>query len=231
MKERRFHLTGAPVFWGLVLILAAAALILDGAGVSFGAGITALHIVGGILLLAWLVTVIVKGRFWGVFFPLAFLFMLFEAPLAGLLGREDPNIISNWLVLLAALLLTVGFRLLFRRRKTGGMSVGSRTLYLDGGDLSDVRISENLGQVNVYVTNPERYTGGGKITVSENLGQVVLHIPGDWFVRTESRENLGAVSVPVQTYTGGKEILLYARENLGQVTVRFEAPENGEIRE
>lgn len=226
MKERRFHLTGAPIFWGLVLILAAAALILDGAGISFGAGITALHIVGGILLLAWLVTGIVKGRFWSVFFPLAFLFMLFEAPLAGLLGRDDPNIISNWLVLLAALLLTIGFRLLFRRKKAGGMSVGSRTLYLDGGDLSDVVIAENLGQVNVYITNPKHYTGGGRITVSENLGQVVLHIPGDWFVQAESSENLGSVSVPSQTYTGGKTILLYARENLGQVVVRFEAPEN-----
>ena len=223
MKERKsgLHLTKSAVFWGLILILAAAALILDGAGISFGMGFTALHVVGGILLLAWLGTELFRGKIWNIFFPLAFLFMLFEGFLAGLLGREDPNLISNWIVLLAALLLTIGSRLLFRREKKG-IAMGDRALYLDGGELEDVRISENLGKVNVYIVNPERYEGEGRITVQENLGQVVIHLPEDWFVKSEVRETIGAVNVPTQTWNGGKVIVLSVRENIGEIRVIFE---------
>ena len=97
------------LFFGIILVCAAVALILDGLGISIsGAQISAWSIVGGVLCLAWLVVEIVELKFSHIFFPLAFIFLLFEGQIATWLGHDDPNLISNWLVLLAALLLTIG---------------------------------------------------------------------------------------------------------------------------
>ena len=111
------------LFFGIILVCAAVALILDGLGISIsGAQISAWSIVGGVLCLAWLVVEIVELKFSHIFFPLAFIFLLFEGQIATWLGHDDPNLISNWLVLLAALLLTIGVGVLGgnlkKRKKT-----------------------------------------------------------------------------------------------------------------
>ncbi len=97
------------LFFGLILVCAAVILVLDGLGYPIGgADLSAWRIIGGVVCLCWLVTEIVKLNFARIFFPLAVIFLLFEGYIAKLLGMEDTDIISNWIVLLAALLLTVG---------------------------------------------------------------------------------------------------------------------------
>ena len=86
MKKK--SLITSSVFWGTVLVLAAVVLILDGLGIKFADGLfTPLRIIGGVLLLSWLIYEIVRLRFTNVFFPLAFLFLVMEescaAPLRG----------------------------------------------------------------------------------------------------------------------------------------------------
>ena len=226
----------APIFWGIVLVLAAVLLILDGVGVNFGIELSAWRIILGVLLLAWLVFTCVNLRFTEVFFPLAFLFLVFEGPIANALGRTDGNLINNWIVLLAALLLTIGTKAIFSRRgavcvRSGDgddndenttRKIGSSTLYFDGADLSNVEIKDNLGSVHAYFTDKDAYTGGGIITVHSNLGSVVLHLPKEWDVLVQSSSNLGRVHVPPKEQSGGVSITLVAKDNLGNVSVVFE---------
>ncbi|MBO4453187.1 MAG: hypothetical protein J5793_04565 [Clostridia bacterium] len=225
------------IFWGIVLILSAVALILNGVGIEFGYGITAWRIILGIVLVAWLVYEIVRLKFTNLFFPLAFLFIVFQGPIANACGMQGDKIIDVWIVLVAALLLTVGFKIMFRRKKvinvngtnvnvgknsTVGGKIGNETLYLDASDLSEVVVSEHLGSVEIFISNREAYDGNGQITICENLGKITVHIPGEWNVVTHSSENLGQVSIPQHDATGDKSITLIITENLGQVVVVFD---------
>ena len=213
------------IFWGLVLVGVAVVLIMDGLGYTLGAGIGLWQVLGGIILVSLIIERLVKGKVAYIFFPLAFLFILFEAPLANALGKGS-DLISNWTVLLAAALLTGGVAILIphRDKETGAVTqghVGNATLYFDAADLSNCRINGKLGRTLVYFTNKEAYDGNGVISVSDNLGQVTLYIPGEWNVVTTGGDNLGRVHVPPQTASGDKTITLSVSDNLGVVDVLF----------
>lgn len=233
-KSRRWKYS-KPMFWGMVLILAALLLILDGVGIEFGAGITTWRIVVGVLLLGWLACEIVRLKFADIFFPLAFLFLVFRDPLAGLLNWNEDNIPKTWIIIVAAALLTTGFHVLFDHRKTvtvngqevytdavGSGKVGKETLYADAKSLSGFTISNHLGAVEFFLSNVEEYPGSGVITICDNLGLVTLHLPKDWNVVTQCSDNLGTISVPEHTSSGDKSITLDVHDNLGRIEVKFE---------
>ena len=233
IQKRKPSKSYSALVWGFVLVLAAVVLILDDAGVPIGFGISPWRIILGVLLFAWLVYEIVRLRFTEIFFPIAFLFILFQKPLVKELGYGKERILSPWIVLLAALLLTIGFKILFRPRSEviinghtvtgkGGDRIGNQTIYFDATDLGDVQIKEHVGTVDVYISNKESYPGDGKITVTENLGMVKLHLPNEWNVVTYTKENLGKISIPDHEGTGDKSITVVVTENLGEVSVLFE---------
>lgn len=213
------------IFWGLMLVGVAVVLILDGVGFTLGAGIGLWHVLGGIILLSLIIERLIKGKIAYVFFPLAFLFLLFEAPLARALGKGE-DLISNWTVLLAAALLTGGVAILLPRRdkETGAVTqghLGNVTLYFDAADLSDCRISGKVGRTLVYFSNKEAYDGNGVISISDNVGQITLYIPQEWSVVTTGGDNLGRLHVPPQTAAGDKTVTLSVSDNLGVVDVIF----------
>ncbi len=212
------------VFWGLVLVIAAVLLILEGVGVPLGAGMTPLRIVAGVLLLAWVVYDLVKARFARIFFPLAFLFIVFKPVIAAAAGRED--LISDWVVLLAALFLTVGVKLLIpgkdKSLPSNGRRLGNSSVYLDANDPQTCNVCDNLGNIVVYTVNREKYAGNGIVRVHDNLGDITLHLPADWRVNANTHDNLGYVFIPVQPNPGDKSIALEIYDNLGRVTVVFD---------
>ncbi|MBQ7669121.1 MAG: hypothetical protein IJS45_00190 [Clostridia bacterium] len=215
---------GTGIFWGIVLIGAAVLLILNGIGVNLGYGLSVWRIILGTLCLAWIVTTIVELRFTDLPFPFAFLFIIFEPTIAHALGREDNKLISTWIVLLAALLLTIGLKAIFSGKvKKGVSSVGSKTLYFDGSDLVTAEIRDNAGSVQAYVTNKESYPGDGTIVICDNLGKITLHIPSDWNVTVNSHDNLGKVSVADQEDgVFDKSITVDVRDNVGSVNIVFD---------
>ena len=199
MKNSNVKTRFRPIFWGLVFICAAALIILDAVGVNFGEGITPWRIILGVLLLGWVVYEIVQLKFASVFFPLAFLFLVFEAPIGLWIGKGE-DLISTWLVLLVALLLTLGVGMLLPNRTVfnSNKRMGRSTVYLDAAkDLESAHIGDNLGSVT-------------------------LRIPGTWMVATQISDNVGKVNVPPQDYPCSKSITLVVRDNVGTVSVVFE---------
>ena len=231
------------LFFGIILVCAAVALILDGLGISIsGAQISAWSIVGGVLCLAWLVVEIVELKFSHIFFPLAFIFLLFEGQIAAWLGYGDPNLISNWIVLLAALLLTVGVGALggnFKKRKKiksgeNGNAVVINTnekknfssasvIYVDAADLGEYEVENNCGSIHVYIENADRYGGGGALNVDNNCGSMVVHVPNAWRVVSSVDNSLGSVKIPShETAEGAPVLKITGENNLGSLAITFE---------
>ena len=225
MKRRNVRFD--PIFFGIALVTTAILLILDGVGLSLGAGIGPVRIILGVAFLAWLIYELVKLDIKGIFFPIAFLFITFKEPIETLTKTEMK--ISNWTVILAALLLTIGFDLMIHKAKkieTGNVNIGNRigtsSIYLDSKDLGDANISDIVGFANVFFTSRESYAGGGRINIHDNAGNVTLHIPSDWYVTTQVSDNIGNIYIPEQKVYGGKSLELCVHNNVGKVSVVFE---------
>ncbi|MBQ7499409.1 MAG: hypothetical protein IJT91_00780 [Clostridia bacterium] len=223
MKKRtRFN----PIFFGIALIVAAVLLILDGVGVGLGAGVGPVRIILGVAFLGWMIDRLIYLDVPGIFFPLGFLFITFKEPLIRMTGANIR--ISNWTVLLAALLLTIGFYVLLPKRNkisSGNVNVGNRigtsNIYIDAGELGESCVSNILGFANVFFTNKDAYTGGGTIIIRENAGNITLHVPSDWYVATQISDNVGNVYVPEQRTYGDKSINIRVTDNVGKVSVKF----------
>ncbi len=224
-KRRKFRLFTRPVFWGLVLIFTAVVLLLDGIGLTLGAGMSGWRIVGAVLLSAWLIGEVIQLKFTDMFFPLAFLFLVLEEPIGTALGFKDGDIIANWIPIVAAFLLTAGTKAIFRPRHVvngeavSGGRLGSQTLYFDAGDLSGAVVTDHVGPTEIYLTNCEAYAGNGVIRVRDNVGPVTFHLPAGWHVVTDISDNLGPIDIPPQSGIATHSVTLEIRDNVGPVKV------------
>lgn len=108
MKNPKRSVRTSNVFWGLLLILAAVFLIAGQLG--FLEQVNTFSIIFAIFWVAILIEGVARGSFGKILFSLAFLFIIFDEQL-GIKG------VSNWTVLTAALLGTIGLNMIFKRNK------------------------------------------------------------------------------------------------------------------
>lgn len=104
------------IFWGILLLITAAALIFYGMG--YGAsilGIPMYKMLLSIALVSWILAKIIFSNslreHFKIFFPLGLLFMVLEAEIAHWLNRPE-DIINNWAVLAAAILADIAIGIL-----------------------------------------------------------------------------------------------------------------------
>lgn len=232
------------LFWGLGFILVAVLIVLDALGVfapfvsAFGE-ISIWAIVGGLLLLCFAISQLFSGNIGNFFVPLAVIFMIFEENIAHYfgIGDESGNIINNWLLLLVAVMLGIGFSILFsgirrrkRRRKSGCEwshgdqvkvrgSIGSSVRYIDCEGFKYEEIENDLGSCTVYFENVEKYEGGGVLSVENNLGNTVIYVPEEWHIVLRVENNLGGVVTPKDN-GNGPVLTITGENNLGSVTVK-----------
>lgn len=228
------------IFTGLGLIFAATLLILDALGVvaplvSIVGEITMFEIICGLLLIALIIERLVRGRLASIFFLLAFLFMLFEENIAYICHLASENIINNGLVLVIALLLTVGVSILFpspnRRRKRKGTSgvsyshsencLGSAIVYVNCNDFSPSYVENDLGSCAVYFENIESFKGGETLHVENNLGAMSIHVPSDWIVKSDIDTNLGGTSISNGGNECGPILYIKGENSLGALSIEY----------
>lgn len=226
------------VFWGLVLIVMAVLLVLDACGLlltfkSVFGELSLLAIAGGVLLTAYLVMSLIRGRLIRILFLLMLLFMLFEKNIAYMLGLPNENIINNWLLLFAVVTVAIGIKMIFPKRRhrghgihfslgggNAGGNLGHSVVYVDSAELRPDRIENNLGSCMVYFENPDAYRGDETLTVENNLGSLVLHVPESWDVKMKIESNLGSVDSPKGTH-GDRVLYVCGENNLGSISVKF----------
>ena len=235
------------LFWGLGFILLAVILVLDALGVfapflSIFGEISIWAIMGGLLLLCFAISQLVSGNIGNFFVPLALIFMIFEKNVAHLLnvGDENGNIINNWLLLLVAGLLGIGFSILLsgvKRRKRyekcgqewhiskdgDGIkiksNIGSSVKYIDCDGFKYEEVENNLGSCTVFFENEDKYEGGGVLSIDNNLGSVVITAPEGWNVISKIDNNLGSLTIP-KPNTNGPVLTVMGDNNLGSVVIK-----------
>ncbi len=234
---------GWKIFWGLALVLTAIFLVLDALGVTLPlpmawvlGRVSLFSLIVGAILIAYIISRVVRGRFVSIVFPLAFLFMLFEENIAHLCQLEKSDIINNWLLLLVALLLTIGLSILLpkrhkeiefelnlgdRSKKRGESdSFSASTIYIDGEGFERRVIDNSFGARTVYFTNPEGYRGGGRLMIDNSFGSMVIHVPVAWRADVDIDNSFGSVSAP-NAGPGGPVLHIKGDNSFGSVVIKY----------
>ena len=225
------------LFFGFGFLLTAVLIILDVVGVIptlLGAvgEVSIFALILGLLLLTYALERLFRGRISAIFFPLAFIFMLFEKNVAVLCGLEDANIVNNWLVLLIALLLHVGVAILLpsrnwsrgRRKHTVSREenlLSSSTIYVNCDGFTPNTVGNKLGECIVHFQNVDQYKGGQTLTVSNSLGSMTINVPVTWTLVTDVDNNMGSIDTPMYSDNGGPILYIKGENNLGNLEIRF----------
>lgn len=199
------------IFWGLLFILAAALILLNQFGMFID--ISMFELVATIVLGVIIIKSLFYLSFWGVFFPLAFLCILYA---------DNLNIknFTPWPALFTALLLSIGFSILFQRNYGWGgrwhhrhhfhhnhnsftssvvndkddkfvscsSSFGECIKYVNSENFERAEISCSFGSVKVYFDNAKIPSGKAEIFVDVSFGEAVLYIPRSW--KTECKAKI-----------------------------------------
>ena len=233
------------LFWGLGFILAAVILVLDALGIfapflSIFGEISIWAIIGGLLLLCFAISQLISGNLGNFFVPVAFIFMIFEKNVACFLnvGDENGNIINNWLLLLVAILLSIGFSILFsgiKRKKRHRKhcrewhydndtirvrgSLGSSVKYIDCEGFKYEEIENDVGSYSVFFENTDKYKGGGVLSIENNVGRTVVTVPEGWNIISKIENNIGSVVLP-KPNPDGPTLTIIGENNLGSICIQ-----------
>ncbi|MCL2493066.1 MAG: hypothetical protein FWF33_03370 [Clostridiales bacterium] len=112
-EEKRRPPSFGRIFWGVVFIAAAAAIVLNNLDFLQIPGIGFISFIVLVVMVIILIASIPRLFWFGVFFPLAVIYWI----VMNSLGYNMENF-GVWPVVLIALLLSIGFSILFHRRKT-----------------------------------------------------------------------------------------------------------------
>ena len=236
----RFNVKFNKVVFGLLLIACATLMVLDsfGIGLGFLSDVPAFALVIGAILILWLIDRIVRLRISQIFFPLAFLFMLFEKYIAQWISHGSDNIMNNWLVIFVALLLHAGTAMITPKRRNKGLkftyntkaektenenthnaSMGSSIIYIDCASFVSENIVNEMGSCQVYFTNIDQYVGGGTVNVTNELGSVKIHVPSGWRIESSISNEMGGCSEPQDKDVGDKSIVINCLNELGAINI------------
>lgn len=229
-------MTKNRTFWGVALIVAAVAMLLDGAGVmhtlwSDLGGLSLLRLIVGVILLARMIYCWMNRWFREPVWELAALFMLFEKNVAYVCGREDPNLVSNWLILLCALLITVGISLILPKslkkpveravtEAVSSSSYGSTQVRVDCRNFTYQLVENDMGATTVYFDNPEAYVGDAVLEIVNHMGAVTVLVPSSFRVEMTIANHLGNIQGPAPVHGDGPLVTVSGSNELGAVIVK-----------
>lgn len=197
------------VFWGILFILMGVFLIISKLGYFPNVNII------GLLLTAFLVAVIVKSlvrlNFAGVLFPIAFICIIYDKQL----GITN---ITPWTVLIAALLGSIGFSMIFHKHtKCVNFKFDSEDYKFEKIDVEDeshVRIKNSFtssikyintdnfeqadfncsfGAMKVYFDKAIMSNDNAIVRINASFSGIELYIPKEWNVEDKTNVVLGSI--------------------------------------
>ncbi len=98
------------IFWGIFLLVSAGIIIAS--QVTSFATVSVTSLIITMFLAAIIITSVVKLEYFGIFVPMAFLYMIYYEPL----GLKP---IRFWILILVSVLISGGFTLIFKKKKEG----------------------------------------------------------------------------------------------------------------
>lgn len=203
------------IFWGMFFILGAVFIL--AAQMGFVEGVGFWSIFWTILLAAWLVKSIFKLEFMGIFLSLAFLGIVYAEPLG-------IQAITPWPILGAAVLLGIGFNMIFPKRhkswfkknKYGGYTIksgdatvindaddsetscevafGATTKYINSDAFTSVRLETSFGEMKVYFDNAIMKNKDAYVFLDNSFGSTELYVPHTWTVINQLDSAFGGIA-------------------------------------
>lgn len=196
-------------FLGFFFLLSAIFVIASQIG-SFGE-IGVISILATLFLVALVIHSLISRNFFGIFIPLPFLYMIYYKPLTLIY-------ISPLLLILSAVLASIGFSLIFQRlpkkitfsydrtkhfsqtnenidnnNPYAKVTLSSSSMYLHSECLQGGHFISNLGELEVYFDQVQLSLDGVEIFLDCNLGSIKLYIPRHWKVDDNMHSILGEV--------------------------------------
>ena len=200
---------------GILLIVLAVCLILWKLNVfnlpaSF-AGVATWGLIVSAIMVIIIIHSILDLHFGGIFIPLAVICIIFDKPLG-------ITAITPWVVLIAAVLLTIAFDMLFskhwryhrhhRNRDRGdfttesfsddengnishAMRFGSATKYVRGKNLKSADLTCNFGELSVFFDGAEVPDGEVNLDCRLSFGEMDIYLPKEWYVDNRVSVALG----------------------------------------
>lgn len=168
--------SGKKIFWGLYCILAATSLILYKVGVfdSFlYNGVSVWSIIWSIILVAFLIKGIMNRNFFMIFMSVAIILIVFDEPLG-------ITALTPWYVLLAAVLLSIGFSMIFHKKKHPWEKVYHKN--------SNVIIDGPCGETTENLE-------GEKVYLKTSMGSSIKYVKSDNFQYAEIKNDFGSMKV------------------------------------
>lgn len=204
---------------GLLLLVAAVLLIVAAvapnalpAKIRLWTWIPVWKLLLGVLLIWWVLDRLIRGRGLkeklNIFFPAALLALLFERELAALFGGDaSVNLYNNWLILLAGLVLSVAWALLFSgRRKITRVTV---SVNRDGGTAENDNNRAGGGHATDHATEHKASLTSAVTYLDANDGQC------HYF-----KNGLGSTEIYYQNADlGSGTVELELHNSLGEITV------------
>ena len=194
MKNRK-PLT--KIFWGLLFIAQAILIVLA----SYQGFSELFPLIFVILVTPVIIASLIHLNFTGIFIPVAFLGIVFSKQL----GIEN---LTPWPILIAAVLLSIGFSVLFRKRSkwsdrlqgqlhleenrsfeeieddemTCTVKFGSATKYIISENFKEAYLNCSVGAIKAYFDNAKLSPDGAHLHINASISGIALYIPKHWKV-------------------------------------------------
>lgn len=226
------------VFFGLLFILAAALVVVNQFGYFNGIGI--FDIVFTVILAGIFISSVININFFGIFFPAAFICIIYD---------EQLNIteFTPWPALLTALLLSIGFSMIFNRPRQWTFSwnsdnkfstdtieeqdsnavycstiFGDCIKYVNSPNFKKADIRTTFGDVKVYFDKALVPSGKADIYLSVAFGDVDLFIPRNWKVINNTHNFFGDLTISDRNYDAVSPVVtLHGNINFGDVDIIY----------
>lgn len=237
------------IFWGLLFVAIAIFLVVNQLGWLSGE-IGVWSIVLGVFFAGTLLNGIADRSFGGIFFSLAFLWIIFAKSLG------FPHI-PNFEVLLVALFLSIGCSFLFPKKKWRehhhnhgkwdayddeneqgeyqqvvdemdkdhvycSNKFGAITKYVNTTDFKGARLENSFGELKVYFDRAQIQQGPIQVEVHASFGHMELYIPKEWNVLHNVNMTLGTVEEKNRNQTTGEPVMdLVGDVSFGAITIIY----------
>lgn len=225
-------------FWGVFFLVAAVFVLASQFG-SFG-HIGLFSILATVLLVALLIEGLIDRNFFGIFVPIAFLYMIYQQPL-------HLVVISIWLLLLAAVLASTGLSMIFHKHPHyhchdkheefyqtteniddnnpyAKVSFGSSSKYLHGDCIKTGQFTSSFGALEVFFDQAQLNPEGAEIFLDCSFATIKLYIPRHWIIRDNVRASLGSVENDVrlnQPAENAPRLTLSGTVQFGSVEIHY----------
>lgn len=228
------------IVWGIIIIAVAVVLLLNGMDVTLGVigDIPVLTLIGLAVLTAVFCCLVIDKAWEILPFVAAGAFVLLEPQIAGWMGREGTNIISNWLVFGCAALIAVGIAFLNRPLKKKGKAIknantnggamksgcgalfmGEETKIINCANFTEFKYSVTMGEGRIIFENTEAYAGDGVIDVTVKMGDAEIVVPQNWNISCDVKCEGGSVDYPDIMTVGGPLLTIVGNVRMGNLSV------------